>query len=414
MAPNQNFTLDVYDASNTTLLKSVTLNSGPGLNTTTFPDGLDTDPNFNDCNGPVTIYNNNVPTGPTYLMPITGGGIQDNSAAYRTATDANPLGSRDTFTHWLSANGFTSGEPQAVYFNNGDLKFGRNMHCRVTATGTTACYVSNYGTVGEDDSITALPEARAAGTPVATVTMEYDPTATNGENVQFWAYEFATNPNGDYLAHPALDGQGGKPIPDICLACHGGQYTGTGKAQYAIFLPFDLDSFLYDTAGNPNAGFPNSAAAQVQFRLLNNIVLNTHPDNLTGDTNDPVTNLMNLWYPTGVGNPGAQFVFNHAIAANQGGFPAHGPLYDNVVKPACRTCHLAQGSSLDWTSFTQMSTGPFSGSIKTHVCGGGTPLAHQTVNFSMPHGEVPFKYFWQNSLSSTVDSELSLGGCSNQ
>src|ERR1022692_1925784 len=74
------------------------------------------------------------------------------------------------------------GEPQAVYFNNGDLKFGRNMHCRVTATGTTACYVSNYGTVGEDDSITALPEARASGTPVATVTMEYDPTATNGEN----------------------------------------------------------------------------------------------------------------------------------------------------------------------------------------------------------------------------------------
>jgi hypothetical protein len=61
-----------------------------------------------------------------------------------------------------------------------------------------------------------------------------------------------------------------------------------------------------------------------------------------------------------------------------------------------------------------MSTGPFSGSIKTQACGGGTPAAHITQNFSMPHAEVPFKNFWLNSLSSTLDSELSLGGCPNQ
>jgi hypothetical protein len=405
MTPNVNFTLSVYDSTNTNLLKSVTLFSGPGLDPVQFPSGFDTDTvNYSHCNGPVTIYNNGVPTGPTYLMPITGGVIQDNSAAYKAATIAG----RTQFTDWLTTNGFTSGEPQAIYFNNGDLKFGRNMHCRVTATGTTACYVSNYGNVGQDDSATALSEARAAGTPVATVTMEYDPAAPSGENVQFWAYTFATNPNGDYLAHPALDGQGGKPIPDICLACHGGYFDSvSGKVKGAIFLPFDLDSFLYDTLGDPHT----VPAAQEQFRQLNNIVQNTHPDTLTGDTNDPVTQLMNLWYPAGVSTPNAPFVFNHAIAANQGGFGTNGSLYDNVVKPACRTCHLARGSSLDWTSFSQMNTLKLD--IKQFACG-STPQTHTTFNFAMPHAEVPFKYFWTNSLSSTLDSELSLGGCLNQ
>jgi len=43
-------------------------------------------------------------------------------------------------------------EAKAIYFNNGDLKFGRDMHCRVTnnTPGAIACYVSNFGDVGHD------------------------------------------------------------------------------------------------------------------------------------------------------------------------------------------------------------------------------------------------------------------------
>jgi len=62
--------------------------------------------------------------------------------AYRTATNADPGGSRDTLPHWFTANGFPStGEAKAIYFNNGDLKFGRDMHCRTknTTTGAAAC-----------------------------------------------------------------------------------------------------------------------------------------------------------------------------------------------------------------------------------------------------------------------------------
>jgi len=107
MTPNVNFTLDVYDASNANLLKSVTLSSGPPLpaafSGTGSNAGLDIDSvNYSHCNGPVTIYqNSSVPTGClTYLMPIFSGTgeFQDNSAAYQAATNAGSGGNRATFT----------------------------------------------------------------------------------------------------------------------------------------------------------------------------------------------------------------------------------------------------------------------------------------------------------------------------
>jgi hypothetical protein len=423
MTPNVNFTLDVYDATNTTLLKSVTLNSGPPLpaqfSGTGSNAGLDIDSvNYSHCNGPVTIYQTNgVPTGDlTYLMPIFSGTgeFQDNSAAYQAATNAGSTGSKFTFSGWQAANGFPGTDSHAIYFNNGDLKFGRDMHCRVTSAGTTACYVSNYGNVGESNDVAqALSDARSGTLLQATVAMEYNPNPTTpGEGVQFWAYD----KNGNYFPRPILDNQGAKPIPNMCQGCHGGSFdTTTNLASRSIFLPFDLDSFLYDTQGDPHSAVDptNYAAVQEQFRQLNNIVLNTNPDGQTGDTNDPVTKLIALWYPGGVQNSGQQFSFNHAIAANQGGFPSNEPLYDNVVKPACRTCHIAQ-PSFDWTSFSQMSG--FKGQIQSYACGGGSPQAHSPNNFAMPHAQVPFLLFWQSGLSSTLDSELSLlsPGCPNQ
>jgi hypothetical protein len=47
-------------------------------------------------------------------MPITGGSILDNSVAYRTATDADPGGSRDTFDHWKTANEFPGSDASAI------------------------------------------------------------------------------------------------------------------------------------------------------------------------------------------------------------------------------------------------------------------------------------------------------------
>ncbi|HEX3759789.1 MAG TPA: hypothetical protein VHW23_13840 [Kofleriaceae bacterium] len=414
MPPSTNFVLEVHDGVDNHLLKQVTLISGPQLDPALFPDGWVSDPNFDACNGPVTVYNDAVlPTGPTYLMPITGGSIVDNSAAYRHATDADVGGSRDTLDHWKMANDFPGTDASAIYFNNGDLKFGRDMHCHVTSHGTTACYVSNHGNVGTDDEVTALADARGGATPVATVTMEYDPAASGGLNVQFWAYAS----DGSYLAKAALDGQGAKPLPDICMACHYGYIDGiTNKVADAQFLPFDLGSFHYDTAGDPHAGSPSAATVQEQFRQLNKLVLDT---TATASTVQPgYQQLMNMWYPGtgGVATPGHLFSFTNGAAQLSGApFTGHEPLYDAVVAPVCRTCHIAHGSFDNWTSFSQMSSGSISGLIQSYACGTGSAATQVTRTFSMPHAEVPFKRFWTDSLSSTLSSMLSLPapGCPN-
>jgi hypothetical protein len=155
---------------------------------------------------------------PTFLVNLS---TVDNSVLYRNATGAMQGGTRDTLPNWKKQNGFSvdgapvPGEAKAIYFNNGDLKFGRDMHCRVTdaSTGATACYVSNFGKAGKDDAPDALAEAYAYEAshqdktmhpPTATVAMEYDPTVTDPmARVQFWAY----NDKDEYLLLPVLDTQ---------------------------------------------------------------------------------------------------------------------------------------------------------------------------------------------------------------
>jgi len=420
MIPNVSFTLTITDSSATPAVVSVPLYSGPGLDVTLFPAGLDTDQvNFPHCNGPVQISNNTLPaTRPYFLGKVFGGGIVDNSVNYQTATHAQTGGNRETLVKWKQLNGFLptpTGEAKAIYFNNGDLKFGRDMHCRVTNTATNAlaCYVSNFGMVGTDDAPLALSQAAAYETsgqvtpqPGATVAMEYDPV--NG--VQFWAYHgeiftAGVSDGGKYFPNPALDSQGNKTMPDICMGCHFGSYNGspTNGVSGAVFLPFDLDSFK-DQTDKLFPASPPSAAVQTQFHLLNNMIANTSPP-------AAVTQLVNqLWYPGGTAAT-VPFSFNQgAVHLSGTPFVSHEPLYDNVVKDVCRTCHVA--NPFPWNAFTVvngvsgMNNVP-AGTIQIFACG---------PQLNMPNAEVPWLRFWQESKSSTMASELSFPvppGCPN-
>ena len=313
------------------------------------------------------------------------GGSTDNSASYKLATVDSQ---RDTLSHWKQTNGFTasaptppgqfcaapnSGEACGLYFNNGDLKFGRDMHCRVKdSSGATACYVSNFGSAGQDDAPTALLAAETyensgqlTGTPTATVAMEYDPNPSHKLfDVQFWAY--GNDPAGTYIAKAALDNQGAKPIPDICLACHQGSYTPTNPTtdsttvvQGAAFLPFDLDSFLDDQGKL----FPISVgtfvpAQQPSFHALNNIIAGIPGPGIAttraiAELVQPAVPPPTFWYSsTATGTP---FTFNQGALQLPGTpFAGHEPLYDSTVKVVCRTCHVAipdsQGA-LQWDKF---------------------------------------------------------------
>jgi hypothetical protein len=419
MRPNQNFTLTITSTplpppQTTPPPVSVVLYSGPGLDPVQFPGGLDTDQvNFSHCNGPVQVYNNTIPapvgSRPYFLGPVFSPGtpITDNSAQYQAATIAGTGKPRNTVNGWKQQNGFHTdgtlvpGEATAIYFNNGDLKFGRAMHCRQTNTTThaTACYVSNFGAVGTDDATTALPQAQqweTAGQPLssptvplpaATVAMEYDPV--NG--VQFFAYKT----DGSYLAQPVLDSESAKPMPDMCMACHQGAYNGgTNVNNGSNFLPFDLSSFL-DAAGNPISS-SISSAAQEQFRQLNSMIAATTPP--TG-----VSELITLWYPGNVNTTGQLFNFNQGAAQLPSTpFAGHEPLYNTVVAPVCRTCHTSI-PGIEWNAFSQMSPS----FIQSFACGPNYLI--------MPHAEVPWVRFWQQSLSSTLASELNMtgSGCPN-
>jgi hypothetical protein len=55
-------------------------------------------------------------------------------------------------------------------------------------------------------------------------------------------------------------------------------------------------------------------------------------------------------------------------------------LYNTIVKPYCRACHVAQSSFLDWATPPNF-TAPF---LEPAVC----------LDHDMPHGEVPFRKFW--------------------
>lgn len=405
MAVNQNFTLKITDSQPSTV--SVVLNSGPGLDPVQFPGGLDTDQvNFSHCNGPVQISNNLVPGAgqqPTFLE-FASVGNATSAANYQAATGAQSGGPKATLNGWKQANGFNtngtlaSGEATAIYFNNGDLKFGRDMHCRVTASNVLACYVANFGAVGTDDAVSAITDANAyeasgqtAPAPTATVTMEYDPS--QGANaVQFWAYKG----DGSYFGNPppALDNQGGKFMPEICMACHQGTYSQQAGAVVsgAKFLFFDLDSFK-DGSGNFLTALTVPAAVQTQFHTLNNMVANTSPP-------AAITTLINqVWYANST--PTTPFTFGTG-AAQLPGQPFvvsgvdHSPLYDNVVKIVCRTCHVA--SFVAWDSFTLMDGSK--SSIHALACGPGAP--------EMPNAQVPWLNYWANNRGATLASELSL------
>jgi hypothetical protein len=356
----------------------------------------------------IAIAQNPLPsTVPIFLVnPST----VDNSAAYRKATDAMQGGTRETLPKWKAKNGFsTDGTPvpneaKAIYFNNGDLKLGRDMHCRFTSTGATACYVSNFGKAGQDDASKALAEAFAYEAshqdngmhpPTATVAMEYDPTVADPmARIQFWAYD----DKDEYLRLPVLDTQAyiPKPMPNVCMACHQGILGPGDKVRGAVFLPFDLDTFLDEKNTKFSTSNTVTRTVQEQFHRMNNMVLGTNPP-------IAIRQLIELWYPDGA-SPTLPFKFNQGAAQLNGApFAGHEDLYNKVVKIACRSCHAAMSPRLNWTSFDQINN--LSEHIERVVC-------DPRFSRHMPFAEVPWKTFWSQGLSATLATELHLpNGC---
>ncbi|MFM1769503.1 MAG: hypothetical protein RJA22_2032 [Verrucomicrobiota bacterium] len=294
-----------------------------------------------------------------FLEHNYGTGDAVTASNYYAAID--PTGARTTLAGWKAANGFNTGaEASAVYFNAGDLGFGRSMHMKrkvgADSAMDVAFYVSNHDTVDH---------ARTGFGLIATVAMEYalDPAhPTHGRYTKFFVFDAS----GNRVDRVNLDNNGDKFVPNLCLICHGGNHGVSGTAATgwnlgAKFIPFDMESYTYSTASTATPSAQHNA-----FRTMN-LAIRDH----TGPT-PSVVDLVNGWY-----GPGGTNGFNKNYVPAAWAAPADLAIYRDVVKPACRACHTTR--SLDFT--TPMGGVDFCG---YNVCD----------IFVMPDAQRTFSLFW--------------------
>lgn len=333
-----------------------------------------------------------------FLTRYQTGAPDDTAPAEDYYDRIDPTGAKTTLADWQDENGFNalSGydpEVNTRYYNAGDLELGRDMHCRKkTGSAEFACYVTNYGNpalatprVQDSNRAAALDAAvsRDVDGLVATVAMEY--RGSIGDNaVTFYFFD----ENGDRADKALLDRQGAKAVPGMCMSCHGGTYdAATDSVRDARFLPFDLDNFEYSTT----SGFTRQAQQQA-FRDLNELV---YASNSTPATQE----LIEGWYGSppnfGLNGPDQNAAFVPT------GWSGHEVLYRQVVKPYCRSCHVALFDGSDSRAFTSFTD--FSGlerAIESAVCSNG---------MDMPHAQVTWQNFFEGPARGYLIGGLNLG-----
>lgn len=354
----------------------------------------------------------------------TGNALRDAlvTASKNYYTSVDPLNLRDTLDKFKTQNGFgadpnlpAAGETVASYANSGDLGFGRDMHCRLPSAGNVACYVTNYGTgynntfpgVGTSDQ----DDADAAGSrstvgasaDVATVTMEYSPIENDpaGDRVvKFFVYKKGIAGYGRSIS-ANLDGRGERPVPQLCMVCHGGiapvQSGGVPAfgtaAQVKLgsrFLPFDHRLFTFPTA-SPRA------AQEGAIKTLNQTIVDVVPAG--APTTDPIREVVKALYDNGV--PAATQYLDSPVQGWKAGQSANAPgqtnFYNKVVANACRTCHIALPfEQLNFNTsqkFLHLST-TVSGVPVNNGLMLGTAELRACGDYTMPHALRTHEIFW--------------------
>ena len=292
------------------------------------------------------------------------------------------IGAPADFAAWKTTY-FNSGtEVIAKYYNAGDLGFGRNMHCKQKANGDVACYVANHGVGAASPVNASLDAAINEELDLAAVAMVYDASEDGNPNdIKFYVY-----PNSGRLNEVALDSEGAKAIPQLCLPCHGGSYNeATNSVSGASFLPFDTAAFKYSN----QAGY-TLADQQEEFRLLNKKVKATNPASA-------ISTLIDGWYASSGGLNTVGATENESfIIPTYDGNSSDRSVYLNTVKPFCRSCHVAQGYNLvDPAQLANARDNVFEGAAK------------------MPHAEQTYHNLWNGFDFNPLNASLGLKTLAN-
>lgn len=340
-----------------------------------------------------------------------------SSGPWLAAADAyydtiDPQDKRLDLEDFKLTNGFPGGEVTALYANSADLGFGREMHCRRQAVGglpgfDVACYVTNFGDRFTDDNQDFIDAVNNTA-PIATVGMEYSRIenqlgpgyVSNARVVKFYVFK-AAQPS-PILGHSGfgratsanLDGFGERPVPQLCMTCHGGRYPvgggGTGVPTWdpnnpstanlgSSFIPFDLTGLHTPVY----SGTDYKVTQQDEFKRLNTEMVWE-----TGNLN-AIREVIEKMYG-GAGFPLNDQVEGFAVA----GWDVLNPLgtavteptprdtYAQVVGPSCRSCHITQApSGIAWDDRSQWVGNSFIASL---VCN----------SHKMPHAIATHNRFW--------------------
>jgi hypothetical protein len=304
--------------------------------------------------------------------------------AYFDTIDPAPAGQKkDTLRRWLTANGFNpdaenyGADNHAVYLNNYDLGFGRDMYMKTGACDGNAAQLPLDQRIGRCDvssvviNYPTLESAARKLNAIIAVAMEYSAATNGGERfVKF--YTFAPDRrDGEFkrVLSVNLDGRGEKYMPQACVVCHGGvpgsvgvdgRYAGDGNI-HAGFLMWDLGSLLFSDTDQSFTGKTRYSslreayvrpAQEAQLKSLNVGAYLTFkdPPGMPGRF-ALARELAEGWYG-GAGMPDA--VFHDAFTPNgwsaagldgQAGTADDNPasaatIYSDVFARHCRSCHV--------------------------------------------------------------------------
>jgi mono/diheme cytochrome c family protein len=228
----------------------------------------------------------------------------------------------------------------------------------------------------------------------------------HGRDSLVWR-EYNTNqPDANRLIKADLDGFGERPVPQLCMICHGGQAAseaadpnnpnGPKKGAFQIrtdivsmnsqFLPFDLHFFTMPAA-KPNQ--------QTAFKNLNVEIVRKVAQGI-GALGQPTRDIIDAWYAN---NSAVQIdgaVITNWDAANPNSDDNR--LYKDVFARACRTCHNAG----PFTAPSYQDKNDFRNDIATVQ----TRVCSQRV---MSHALRTNQLFW-NSLTPSMPAFLQLYG----
>lgn len=384
------------------------------------------------------------------------------------AYNSNPaLDTKATLNGWLADNCFdpTSSDygtsaagangAHAVYTNNYDLGFGRDMYfIRCTAdhtdangnvtahAGDMASVVLNY----PDDE-----QAAAKDGPTLAVAMEYGQDGGTGPAfTKFYVYAPDDRTGAfDRVLSANFDGRGQKYIPNSCAACHGGkppslmQFLQAGSAPAtdtyplvpdptdghqlaasgllpggdidSAFLPWDLDSFLYsdtDPAFSGQLAAKSSytrSAQEPNLKALNAFVYQIYqssaePEGSNGVDTDryaAAKALIEKWYG-GPSLPNATYCDTStcdATGATPAGWAGQDNLYHNAFARNCRTCHTLNSSIAD-----QFSGPTGYAEFQSKMTAGSLGAQYSFEEGVMPLARLTMDRFWADYAGSSTSA----------